>query len=65
MGLWPGMAPLGYLNQKLMDRKCQIAVDPDRAPIVRKIGDLVDPDEEQIHVVANNAADNFLKELIK
>lgn len=37
MGLWPGMAPLGYLNQKLMDRKCQIAVDPDRAPIVRKM----------------------------
>ena len=37
MGLWPGMAPLGYLNQKLMDRKCQIAVDPDRAPIVKKI----------------------------
>lgn len=31
----------------------------------RLIGDLVDPDEEQIHVVANNAADNFLKELIK
>ena len=37
MGLWPGMAPLGYLNQKLMDKKCQIAIDPDRAPIVRKM----------------------------
>lgn len=37
MGLWPGMAPLGYLNQKLMDRKCQIIIDPDRAPIVRKM----------------------------
>ncbi|MCE9585596.1 recombinase family protein [Candidatus Nomurabacteria bacterium] len=37
MGLWPGMAPLGYLNQKLLDRKCQIAIDPDRAPIVRKM----------------------------
>jgi len=37
MGLWPGMAPLGYLNQKMMDRKCQLAVDPDRAPIVKKI----------------------------
>jgi hypothetical protein len=31
----------------------------------RLIGDLIDPDEEQIHVVANNAADNFLKQLIK
>lgn len=37
MGLWPGVAPLGYLNQKLMDKKCQIAVDPARAPIVKKI----------------------------
>jgi site-specific DNA recombinase len=37
MGLWPGMAPLGYLNQKLMDRKCQIAIDPDRAPVVKKM----------------------------
>jgi len=37
MGLWPGMAPLGYLNQKMMDRKCQIIVDPDRAPIVKQM----------------------------
>jgi len=37
MGLWPGMAPLGYLNQKQMDRKCQIAIDPERAPIVRQM----------------------------
>jgi len=37
MGLWPGMAPLGYLNQKIMDRKCQLAIDPDRAPVIRKM----------------------------
>lgn len=37
MGLWPGVAPLGYLNQKDMDRKCQLVVDPLRAPIVKKI----------------------------
>ncbi len=37
MGLWPGMAPLGYRNQKLMDKKCQIIIDPDRAPIVKKM----------------------------
>ncbi len=37
MGLWPGVAPLGYLNQKLMDRKCQIIVDQSRAPIIKKI----------------------------
>ncbi|MDP2630886.1 MAG: recombinase family protein [Candidatus Uhrbacteria bacterium] len=37
MGLWPGMAPLGYLNQKLMDRKCQIIIDPERAPVIKKM----------------------------
>ena len=37
MGLWPGVAPLGYLNQKLMDKKCQIAVDHARAPIIKKM----------------------------
>lgn len=37
MGLWPGVAPLGYLNQKLMDRKCQIVIDPLRAPTIKKI----------------------------
>lgn len=37
MGLWPGVAPLGYLNQKLMDKKCQIIIDPARAPIVKKM----------------------------
>jgi len=37
MGLWPGMAPLGYLNQKNMDKKCQVIVDPERAPIVKQM----------------------------
>jgi DNA invertase Pin-like site-specific DNA recombinase len=37
MGLWPAMAPLGYLNQRLMDKKGELAVDPERAPIVTKI----------------------------
>ena len=37
MGLWPGVAPLGYLNQKLMDKKCQVIVDPARAPIIKKM----------------------------
>jgi site-specific DNA recombinase len=36
-GLWPGMAPLGYLNQKQMDKKCQIMIDSQRAPVVKKI----------------------------
>ena len=37
MGLWPGMAPLGYLNQKHMDKKCQVIIDPLRGPIIKKI----------------------------
>lgn len=37
MGLWPGVAPTGYLNQKHMDKKCQVVSDPDRAPIVKKM----------------------------
>ncbi|HVU06622.1 MAG TPA: recombinase family protein [Candidatus Paceibacterota bacterium] len=37
MGLWAGTAPLGYLNQKLMDKKCQVIIDPVRAPIIKKM----------------------------
>lgn len=37
MGLWAGTAPLGYLNQNLMDKKCQVIVDPIRAPIIKKM----------------------------
>jgi len=37
MGLWPGMAPLGYLNQKQMDKKCQVIVDPLRSPVIKKM----------------------------
>jgi len=31
------MAPLGYLNQRLMDKKCQLIIDPARAPIVKRM----------------------------
>lgn len=37
MGLWSGMPPLGYLTQGLMEKKCQVAVDPLRAPTVKKM----------------------------
>jgi DNA invertase Pin-like site-specific DNA recombinase len=37
MGLWPGVAPLGYLNQRDLDKKCQLITDTLRAPIVKKI----------------------------
>lgn len=37
MGLWPGVAPMGYLNEKRSDRKCHVMIDPMRAPVVKKI----------------------------
>jgi len=37
MGLWPGVAPIGYLNQKEIDKKCQVILDPERAHVVKKI----------------------------
>lgn len=37
MGLRPGTAPTGYLNQKLMDKKCQVIVDPDRGHVITKM----------------------------
>lgn len=37
MGLRPGVAPIGYLNEKQSDRKCHAVVDPQRAPIIQQI----------------------------
>jgi len=37
MGLWPTIAPLGYLNPRHMDKKCQVIQDPLRAPAIKKI----------------------------
>ena len=37
MGLWPAPAPTGYLKEKRMDRKCETLIDPERAPVVKKI----------------------------
>ena len=37
MGLWPTTAPTGYLNSKRTDQKCQVFVDPHRAPIIKKM----------------------------
>jgi len=45
MGLWPGVAPTGYLNQKLMDKKCQVIIDPDRAHVIKKMFEKVADDK--------------------
>ncbi len=37
MGLRPGVAPTGYLNEKSMDRKCHAVIDPQRGPIIKKM----------------------------
>lgn len=37
MGLWPAPPPTGYLKEKLVDKKCEVIIDPDRAPIIKQI----------------------------
>lgn len=37
MGLRPGQPPVGYLNERHMDRKCQAIIDPERGPIIAKM----------------------------
>jgi DNA invertase Pin-like site-specific DNA recombinase len=45
MGFRPGIAPTGYLNQKMMDKKCQVIVDPERAHVIRKMFEKVGNDK--------------------
>jgi DNA invertase Pin-like site-specific DNA recombinase len=37
MGMLPGWAPIGYLNDNRSDHKCEYLLDPMRAPIVKMI----------------------------
>ncbi|MDD4931298.1 MAG: recombinase family protein [Candidatus Colwellbacteria bacterium] len=37
MGLRPGAATVGYLNEKRSDKKCEVILDPERAPIVKQL----------------------------
>ena len=37
MGMLPGWAPIGYLNDTRNDHKCEFLLDPLRAPVVRMI----------------------------
>ncbi len=37
MGLWPAPAPIGYLNENRADRRGYVLVDPERAPVVKKM----------------------------
>lgn len=37
MGLWPAPAPTGYLNENRADRRGQVVIDSERAPIIRQM----------------------------
>lgn len=37
MGYRPSMAPTGYLNEKHVDKRCQVRLDPKRAPIIKQM----------------------------
>ncbi len=37
MGLWPTVPPTGYRSQKDMEKRCQMVIDPERGPVVRKM----------------------------
>ncbi len=37
MGLFPGMAPCGYLNDKRSDHKCELIIDPIRGNIMKQM----------------------------
>ena len=37
MGLWPAPAPMGYLNEKRVDRKGYVYIDPERGHIIKQM----------------------------
>lgn len=37
LGLWPSVAPTGYLNSKNKDQKGVVFIDPDRAPVIKEL----------------------------
>ncbi len=37
MGLWPSVAPTGYLNEKRIDRKGYVMIDPERGPVMKQM----------------------------
>jgi DNA invertase Pin-like site-specific DNA recombinase len=37
MGLWPTVAPTGYLNERTSERSCRVIIDPQRGTVVKKM----------------------------
>jgi site-specific DNA recombinase len=57
MGLWPGFAPTGYINDRRRDHKCEILVDPKRAKIVKQIFEKIGNERmsgRKVHAWLNN-----------
>lgn len=51
MGLWPAIAPTGYLSEKRIDHKCEVIIDPDRAPIVKQMFEKVGNEQVSGHTL--------------
>lgn len=37
MGLRPAQAPVGYISEKRLDKKCSVLIDHERAPMIKKM----------------------------
>ncbi|OGI33542.1 MAG: hypothetical protein A2420_00255 [Candidatus Moranbacteria bacterium RIFOXYC1_FULL_44_13] len=37
MGLWPTIAPTGYLNERTSERSCRVIIDPQRGSVIKKM----------------------------
>lgn len=44
LGLWPTVAPTGYMNSRFRDKKGHVELDPERAPVIRKLFEKVADD---------------------
>lgn len=58
-GLWPCVAPTGYLNSTTKDKRCQVEIDPHRAPVIRKMFEKVAYENysgRQLHAWLKNEA---------
>jgi len=53
MGLRPGQPPVGYLNERHMDRKCQAIIDPERGSIIKKVFEKVAYEKWSGHKIYN------------
>ncbi len=58
MGLWPAMAPTGYVKEKRTDRKCMSLIDPDRGPVIKQMFEKVAYDK-----LSGRKIYNWLKEV--